>query len=253
LADAQTDGRGWRVQRLDARGREGQSSATGCRIGYHSWMRPALLFDLDGTLIDSIELILNSARYAFADAAGRRPTDDEWRAGIGRPLHHTIREWTDTDAEAERILGRYREYQGEHHDRLVHAYDGIVDTLHALSAEGHKLALVTSKMVWLAERGLTLVGLADVIPVVVGCDICTNHKPHPEPVELALALLGIAAGDAIFVGDSPHDVQSGNAAGVFTVGVTWGAFNVAQMAASGANEVINGIDELRGVIARFNA
>lgn len=214
-------------------------------------MRPALLFDLDGTLIDSIELILGSARHAFADAAGRRPTDDEWRAGIGRPLQYTIREWTDSDAEADRVLLRYREYQREHHDRLVRAYDGVVDTLHELAAEGHLIALVTSKAGWLAEQGLTLVGLADIIPVIVGCDTCTNHKPHPEPVERALALLGVSANDAVFVGDSPHDIHSGRAAGVYTIGVSWGAFSAEEMAASGADVVIDRIGDLRGILQTF--
>ena len=214
-------------------------------------MRPALLFDLDGTLIDSIELILGSARYAFADAPGHRPTDDEWRAGIGRPLQFTIREWCDSDAEADRVLGRYREYQVENHDRLVRAYNGVVDTLHEFAAEGHPLALVTSKGGPMALRGLQLVGLADIIPVVIGCDVCANHKPHPEPVERALALLGVDAKDAVFVGDSPHDIHSGRAAGVYTVGVSWGAFSAADMAASGADVVIDHIADLRGVLQTF--
>lgn len=214
-------------------------------------MRPALLFDLDGTLIDSIELILGSARFAFDGAPGRTPTDDEWRAGIGRPLQYTIREWTESDAEAERVLARYREYQREHHDLLVRAYDGVVDALHQFAAAGHPLALVTSKAGWLAEQGLKLVGLAGIIPVVVGCDSCTNHKPHPEPVERALALLGVPATHAIFVGDSPHDIESGNAANVFTVGVTWGAFSVDQMEQSGAKAVINTIGELETIVAAF--
>ena len=214
-------------------------------------MRPALLFDLDGTLVDSIELILASARFAFADAAGHRPTDDEWRAGIGRPLRYTIREFTDTDAEADRIFARYREYQVLHHDRLVRAYDGVVDLLHHFAAAGHPMAIVTSKADWLAVKGLELVGLADVIQVVVGCDTCTNHKPHPEPVERALALLGSAPADAIFVGDSPHDIESGRSAGVYTVGVTWGAGSRAEMAASAPDTLIDHIGELQQVVQTF--
>ena len=216
-------------------------------------MKPALLFDLDGTLIDSIELILNSARYAFIGCAGHAPTDDEWRAGIGRPLEKTLREFAVDDAEAAHLFTRYREYQLEHHDRLVRAYDGIVDTLRGFSAEGHALALVTSKSDWLARRGLELVGVSDLFPVLVGCDSCTNHKPHPEPVERALSLLGAAADNAIFVGDSPHDVESGRAAHVYTVGVTWGAFTRDAMAASGADVVIDRVSELARVVADFAA
>src|SRR3954468_9391331 len=86
---------------------------------------PALLFDLDGTLIDSIELILGSARYAFDGFVGRAPTDEEWRAGIGRPLQTVLREYAPDDVEARRLFARYREYQLEHHDRLVQAYAGV--------------------------------------------------------------------------------------------------------------------------------
>jgi pyrophosphatase PpaX len=215
-------------------------------------MRPALLFDLDGTLVDSIELILNSARYAFVDFDGHAPSDEEWRAGIGRPLQKVLREYAADDAEAERLFARYREYQLANHDRLMRAYDGIVATLRQFAAEGHPLGVVTSKSDWLALRALELVGVADLFPVLVGCDTCTNHKPHPEPVERALALLDVSAANAIFVGDSPHDVESGRAAHVYTIGVTWGAFAREEMEASGADVVIDDVLALAGVVAAFS-
>jgi pyrophosphatase PpaX len=214
---------------------------------------PALLFDLDGTLIDSIELILGSARYAFDGFAGRAPTDEEWRAGIGRPLQTVLREYAPDDIEAQRLFTRYREYQLEHHDRLVRAYAGVVDTLREFAEAGHPMALVTSKSDWMAVKALVHVGLEQLIPVVVGCDTCVNHKPHPEPVERALALLGVSPSNAVFVGDSPHDVQSGLAAGVVTVGVTWGAFDRHELQEAGADVVIDRIEELPEILARFPA
>jgi pyrophosphatase PpaX len=216
-------------------------------------MRPAILFDLDGTLIDSIELILGAARHAFTDFAGRAPTDEEWRAGIGRPLQTVLREYAPDQAEADRLFGRYRAYQLEHHDRLVRPYAGILETVEALAADGHPMALVTSKSDWMAEKALVLVGLDDLIPVIVGCDTCVNHKPHPEPVERALALVGRPADNALFVGDSPHDVQSGRAAGVLTVGVSWGAFSREEMVRAGADVVIDRVQDLRALVARFPA
>jgi pyrophosphatase PpaX len=215
--------------------------------------RPALLFDLDGTLIDSIELILNSARYAFEGFDGRVPSDDEWRALIGRPLIDSFREFVPHEPEVERLIGRYREYQLEHHDRLVRAYDGIVDVIRRFAAESYPMALVTSKADWLAQRALVHVGLDDAIPVVVGCDSCTRHKPHPEPVERALALLRAEPRGAIFVGDSPHDVEAGRAAGVYTVGVSWGAFTRDEMLQSGADLVIDEIEQLPQAVERFAA
>jgi pyrophosphatase PpaX len=212
-------------------------------------MRPALLFDLDGTLVDSIDLILDSARHAFEGFAGRAPTDDEWRAGIGRPLVDAFRDFVPGDEpEVERLIGRYREYQMIHHDRLLRAYDGVVGVIHGFAAEGYPMALVTSKSDWLAKRALVHVGLDAAIPVIVGCDTCTRHKPHPEPVERALALLNVPAAEAIFVGDSPHDVESGRAAGVYTIGVTWGAFTAEAMARSGADLVIHEIGELPSIV-----
>ena len=215
-------------------------------------MPPALLFDLDGTLVDSIELILGSARHAFIGFAGHIPTDDEWRSGIGRPLQAVLREYTGGDeTEAERLLARYREYQLEHHDRLLTAYDGVVDTLRALSAAGHPMAIVTSKSDWLAQRALDFVGIGSYFGALVGCDTCVNHKPHPEPVERALALLGEESSNALFVGDSPHDIHSGLAASVYTVGATWGAFSRDEMLNSGADVVIDDITDLPATIRAF--
>jgi pyrophosphatase PpaX len=216
-------------------------------------MPAPLLFDLDGTLVDSIELILASARHAFTGFAGTIPTDDEWRAGIGRPLLTMFREFTGDEVDAQRLAVRYREYQLEHHDRLMRAYEGIVPLVEELAAAGHPMALVTSKPDWLAQRALVHVGLSAAIPVVVGCDSCVQHKPHPEPVHRALALLPPSGGDALFVGDSPHDVSAGRAAGVRTIGVTWGAFRRDEMVASGADVVVDDVAGLRRAISMLVA
>ncbi|MDQ6634542.1 MAG: HAD-IA family hydrolase [Gemmatimonadota bacterium] len=216
-------------------------------------MPPALLFDLDGTLIDSIELILSSARYAFEGFQGRAPTDDEWRALIGRPLTDSFREFVPDEPEIERLIARYREHQLLHHDRLVHAYDGVVAVIRQFARAGYPMALVTSKADWLARRALVHVGLDAVIRVIVGCDSTSRHKPHPEPVYHALSLLRAEAKDAIFVGDSPHDVEAGQGAGVYTIGVTWGAFTVEEMTRSGADLVIHDIQQLPPVVERFAA
>jgi pyrophosphatase PpaX len=212
-----------------------------------------LLFDLDGTLVDSIELILGSARFAFDGYPGRVPSDDEWRALIGIPLVDSFRAHVADEGEVARLVGRYREYQLANHDRLVRAYDGVVDVVRGFAAAGHPMALVTSKADWLAQRALDYVGLDAAIPVVVGCDSCVRHKPHPEPVERALALLGARADEAIFVGDSPHDVASGRAAGVRTIAVTWGASSADEMARAGADVVIHQVADLPSTVAGLAA
>lgn len=213
--------------------------------------RPALLFDLDGTLIDSVELIVRSARFAFIDFASRAPTDDEWRAAIGRPLRAMFRDYTADEAEVERLVARYREFQSIHHDQLVTAHRGVVEAIRAFARDGHAMAIVTSKGELMAARGLELVGLADTIRVIVGMDSCERHKPHPEPVQRALALLGAAPEDALFVGDSSHDVESGRAAGVYTVGVTWGALSRDEMERCGADAVIHEMKQLSALVLGF--
>jgi pyrophosphatase PpaX len=162
-----------------------------------------------------------------------------------------LREYAPDDGEAARLFRRYREYQLEHHDRLIRPYDGIVEVVGWLADQRHPMALVTSKSDWMAEKALVLVGLDGLIPTIVGCDTCVNHKPHPEPVERALGLLGASPENALFVGDSPHDVESGRAAGVMTVGVTWGAFTREEMEQARADVVIDRVDELRALVARF--
>jgi len=186
--------------------------------------RPTILFDLDGTLIDSIELILNSAHYAFEKLERTAPPDSEWLASVGIPLFTTFGRYARDKDDCNALIAAYREYQFANHDRLIRCYDNVVNTIVTLRASGHELGIVTSKSEALAIRGLAHVGLARFMDTIVGCDGSTRHKPHPEPVQIALDRLGCAPYDAIFVGDSVHDIAAGNAAGVKTVAATWGAF-----------------------------
>ena len=185
--------------------------------------RPAMLFDLDGTLLDSIALILNSARYSFQKLERDWPSDEEWSAGIGIPLFTMFRRYSRSDAEQAAFLGAYREYQLANHDRLIRSYDGVVSTVRHLAERGHEIAIVTSKSEALAMRGLVHVGIARYMDTVVGCDASSRHKPDPEPVRIALHRLDCRPQDALFIGDSVHDIVAGNAAGVRTVAALWGA------------------------------
>jgi pyrophosphatase PpaX len=183
-----------------------------------------ILFDLDGTLVDTIDLLLQSMRHAFADFSGRRPSAEEWVAGIGTPLATQFRAFARDEEEVERLITRYRGFQQIHHDRLTRCYPGVVEVVRALAEAGQPLAVVTSKADDMARRTLAHVGLASYFSVVVGVQSTTRHKPDPEPVRFALAQLGASAEGTFFVGDSPHDIVSGNAAGVATVAALWGPF-----------------------------
>jgi len=183
------------------------------------------LFDLDGTLIDSIELILRSYRHTLRQHRGREPSDDVWMRGLGTPLWVQFRQFTEDPAEIEAMVATYRAYNLAHHDELVRPYAGVVDAVLALRDRGKTLGLVTSKMHGGAVRGLRAAGLEDAFQVIVGADEVTHPKPHPEPVLTALERLGTPAEGAVFVGDSRHDVECGRAAGVKTAAALWGPFD----------------------------
>lgn len=182
------------------------------------------LFDLDGTLIDSIELILRSYRHTIKTHRGYEPPDDVWMKGLGTPLWVQFQEWSEDPAEIQTMVATYREYNLAHHDELVRPYDGVVDAVRRIAAAGGTLGLVTSKMRGGALRGLKLAGIEDAFTVIVGSDEVTHPKPHPEPVLKALGLLNAPAAGAVFIGDSRHDLECGRAAGVETAAVLWGPF-----------------------------
>ena len=212
--------------------------------------RPAaVLFDLDGTLIDSIELILGSMRHAFSRCDRTVPSDDEWLTGVGIPLRTMFHRYAASDVEIDELIAAYREHQLANHDSLVRCYDEVPETLAALARAGHPLAVVTSKGDMLAKRGLELVGIASYFEMIISCDSCTRHKPHPEPVLTALERLGYEAEEALFVGDSVHDIEAGNAAGVETVAALWGPFTREQLAVARPDRFIERIGELVQVLA----
>ena len=183
------------------------------------------LFDLDGTLIDSIELILRSYRHTMRLHRGHEPSDDVWMQGLGTPLWVQFRHFTEDPAEIEAMVATYRAYNLAHHDELVRPYAGVVEAVLALRDRGKTLGLVTSKMRSGALRGLRVAGLEDAFQMIVGADEVTHPKPHPEPVLKALERLGAPASGAVFVGDSRHDIECGRAAGVKTAAVLWGPFD----------------------------
>jgi pyrophosphatase PpaX len=183
-----------------------------------------VLFDLDGTLIDSIRLILDSYHHTLATHGIAPRTDDYWLRGVGTPLSVQFAEWRDDLGKLEAMVATYREYNVAHHDRMVTVYPGVVAALEAIRATGRRTGLVTSKNRQGALRGLTLVRLEAMMDVLVCADEVTNPKPHPEPVEKAVALLGADPGTTVYVGDSIHDMVSGRAAGVRTAAALWGPF-----------------------------
>ncbi len=217
-----------------------------------SGTRP-VLFDLDGTLIDSIQLILNSAQHAFRKLQRSCPSNEEWLGGVGIPLPTMFGRYARDDDDLVALIAAYREYQMAHHDALVRCYDGVCETLQLLRRRGHAIGVVTSKSDALAMRGMAVSGIARYMDTVVGCDSCVRHKPDPEPVLLAVERLGCRPDAAVFIGDSIHDMAAGNAAGVTTIAALWGPFTRADLEPSRPSHYLESISGLPTLLQSLSA
>lgn len=203
----------------------------------------AILFDLDGTLVDTVDFILASVRHTF-EGRPRGPSDADWIAGIGTPLRTQLAAWAEDEADLDALVERYRQHQRAHHDAMTRCYGGVHEALRAIRDDGHRVGVVTSKLAAPAARALQHVGLDALVDVVVAADDCVRPKPHPEPVLRALDLLGAGPADGLFLGDSPHDVAAGIAAGVETAAVLWGACSREALAAAGPGHFLSSVEEV---------
>jgi pyrophosphatase PpaX len=203
-----------------------------------------VLFDLDGTLVDSIELIVRSAEHAFASRPGRRPSRSQIQAGIGRPLLAQFGEFTESPEDLAACIAAYREYQMAHHDALTTIYDGVIGVVERLHAAGCTLGVVTSKIEPLAHRALRHVGLDHLFSLVVGLESTTRHKPEPDPILFALGRLRASPASTAYVGDTPFDVLAARAAGVSGIAVTWGACDAQTLASHKPDSLVHSPEEL---------
>ena len=210
--------------------------------------RDAILFDLDGTLVDTIPLILASMRHTF-EGRERAPTDAAWLAEIGKPLPGMIAPYADGDADVQALIARYRTHQKAEHDNLIRPYEGATDVVRALHARGHRLAVVTSKAVPIAQLALDWAAMTPYFDVVVGLESTAMHKPDPAPVHFALAALQADASRAWMVGDSPFDLAAGRAAGTRTCAALWGPFDQATLAAERPDAMASSMREVLRIVS----
>jgi pyrophosphatase PpaX len=181
-----------------------------------------VLFDLDGTVVDTVELIVESFRHATRTVLGRELPDEHILAGVGQPLRAQMERLS--AAHAQELYDVYREYNHRRHDELIRGYEGVEEVLRELRAGGRRLGIVTSKSRDTTQMAFRAVGLAEHFDAVVTATDTDEHKPAPAPLLLCLDLLGASAARAIYVGDSPYDVRAGAAAGMATAAVAWGVF-----------------------------
>lgn len=179
-----------------------------------------VLFDLDGTLIDTNELIITSFDYTFKKY-GITLTKEEIMTFNGPPLKDTFKKvdpnrWED-------MLETYREHNLLHHDQHVEIYPNVMETIKQLKEKQIKLAIVTTKMRTGAMMGLDLTKLTPFFESIITFDDVVHAKPHPEPVLKAMNELGGQVESTLMVGDNYHDIEAGRRAGVRTAGVAWAA------------------------------
>jgi len=213
--------------------------------------RIAVLFDLDGTLVDTVPFVLASVHHAF-QGYGRCPTDAEWLAGMGTPLRTQLAALARSPEDVEPLFTRYRTFWLDHHDEMTALFPGAGEAVRALRDAGHPLAVVTAKLASGAERTLRHVGLWEAFDVVVGADTVARCKPDPLPVRHALERMGRTAAEAVMVGDAAHDLVAGRGAGTATVGVLWGAVG-REVLAPHADHLLARMEELLPLLARLQA
>jgi pyrophosphatase PpaX len=208
---------------------------------------PTVLFDLDGTLIDSGEIILSSFRHATQTVLEREIPDEVLAAAVGGSnIYDQMRAFD--EERVDELVRVYREHNEPLHDDLV-AFEGVERVLERLKSEGRQLGIVTAKRRRTVDLAFAILPLERYFDAVVTAEQTEHHKPHPEPVLTALERLGSEPADAAFVGDSPFDMGAGKAAGVFTVAVSWGKIHpVERLRDAGADAVVHSPDELLDVL-----
>jgi pyrophosphatase PpaX len=217
-------------------------------------MLRAALFDFDGTLVDTTELIYQSLRHATGEVLGREIPRDTLMANVGQPLPHQMEV---IDAErAEALLESYQLHNEQHHNALIGEFPGVEDSLARLRAGGVGIVVVTSKRRPSVEMALkTFPGLGDVVDRFVTMEDTAKHKPHPAPLLKGLEFLGgITPKEAAYVGDSPFDVAAAQGAGVQSIAVSWGAFSADSLRSAGPDYLVpdlySAVDVLLEMVGR---
>lgn len=205
----------------------------------------AVLFDLDGTLLDSISGILASFRHVLGrHRPARVYTDRELIMVIGEPVAKQMLDFAGGDAAlAERMVADYR----DHNLRVLPTmplYPDVVSTLAAIRARGQKIGVVTSKSALSAGVSLKGHGLGSMLDLLLTCDDTSKHKPDPEPLLEAGRRLGLRSAEIAYVGDSVHDIRCALAAGCLAVAALWGPFEAQALISLGPRLTAQSLPEL---------
>lgn len=205
--------------------------------------RPVALFDFDGTLADTIPLIVQSYHHTL-ETSGLPAVDDvEVRSWIGRPLQPVFEDRY--PGRGEELTATYRDWNLAQHDALIERVEGMPELLKSLSDKRIRLGVVSSKKASTVLQGLRVVGLDAAIDVLAGMDETAKHKPEPDPLLFAADALGADPSDCVYIGDADVDVLAARAAGMASVAVTWGAGTREVLESLDPDAIVDTVDELR--------
>ncbi len=179
-----------------------------------------ILFDFDGTIMDTHQVILESWQHTFLELQGYEGDEEEIVASFGEPLDKTMKRFF-PQVPLERGVNIYREFHYRHFTRLIKLFEGMDQLLKQVKDRGYATAIVTSRLRKSTMQGLEKYGLQDYIDVLVTAEECERNKPDPLPVEMALMRLNRKPQEALMIGDTVLDMASGRAGGVITVLVGW--------------------------------
>ena len=210
-----------------------------------------VLFDLDGTLLDTYELLERSFHHAVTEVFGHDESMEAYNRTIGKPLVDQFALYARSEGEVDALVGSYRTYYASIQHEALHEFPGMREALDALRADGFALGVVTSKRHSVAMENLEQLGYVGLFECFVGSDDVAAPKPDPEPVALGARLMGADPKACFYVGDSPFDMQAGAAAGAATVAVGWGQHPLASLRAERPRVVCAAPGDLPGALARF--
>ncbi len=208
-------------------------------------VRPAIVFDLDGTLVDSLDDILDSFLAAFAAVGVTAPARAAARALVGRPLGEMYAPFAAADRVPE-LITAYRAHYAAHLADRTRPFPGVASLLTELGRRGYARVVATTKRPDSAIGLVAAVGLAPLLDHVQGTD-GFPHKPAPDVILRALAAVGRPG--AWMVGDTKSDLEAGRAAGLKTYGVTWGTHDAATLAAARPDALEATLEPLLGLLA----
>ena len=213
----------------------------------------AILFDLDGTLIDTTDLILRCFSHSWQAVYGLEHSRASLIATFGIPLREAMQRLLaqsngnalpHDDNRIEHLLTEYRSFNVANHDVIARPFDGTRQVIEALHGRGYRIGVVTSKGRDLAMRGLKLCGLDELLDTAICLEDTEIHKPEPEPILAALDRLQLSREAAAYVGDSCHDIIAGRRAGVTTVAALWGPLPRADLECEQPDYLAESINEL---------